>query len=171
MIYYPQYMKYADRNSEEVQLLALSHLKKPIKSSNWQLSIILAWAAAVHLYVFSLHIAVWMSNIVLPYSVLAALITTYLLLNIPDLPTGVQSPTIQTWATFLGVSSVVMAMIQYTPQLIHTFRLKHVGALSIPMMIIQTPGGILMVISVALRPGTNWTSMLSLTCSQKLLSS
>ena len=51
-------------------------------------------------------------------------------------------------------------MVQYTPQLLHTFRIKHVGALSIPMMLIQTPGGILMVISVALRPGTDWTSTL-----------
>jgi hypothetical protein len=36
--------------------------------------------------------------------------------------------------------------------------MKLVGALSIPMMLIQTPGGILMVTSIALRKGTNWTS-------------
>jgi hypothetical protein len=36
--------------------------------------------------------------------------------------------------------------------------MKLVGALSIHMMLIQTPGGILMVTSIALRKGTNWTS-------------
>lgn len=46
-------------------------------------------------------------------------------------------------------------MVQYTPQLLHTFRVKHAGALSIPMMMIQTPGGILLVVSVALPPGAD----------------
>jgi len=36
--------------------------------------------------------------------------------------------------------------------------MKLVGALSIPMMLIQTPGAIFMVLSIALRPNTNWTS-------------
>jgi hypothetical protein len=36
--------------------------------------------------------------------------------------------------------------------------MKLVGALSIHIMLIQTPGGILMVTSIALRKGTNWTS-------------
>ena len=64
------------------------------------------------------------------------------------------------WATFLGIASALLAALQYAPQLVHTYRLRLVGALSIPMMLIQTPGGILMVISVALRPGTDWTSTL-----------
>jgi len=54
-----------------------------------------------------------------------------------------------------------MATVQYAPQIMHTYKTKLVGALSIPMMLIQTPGGILMVTSIALRPGTNWTSKLS----------
>jgi len=39
--------------------------------------------------------------------------------------------------------------------------MKLVGALSIPMMLIQTPGAIFMVLSIALRPGTNWTSWIT----------
>lgn len=62
------------------------------------------------------------------------------------------------WATFQGVSSALLAAVQYAPQLVHTYRMKLVGALSIPMMLIQSPGAILMVTSIALRPGTNWTS-------------
>jgi uncharacterized protein with PQ loop repeat len=55
------------------------------------------------------------------------------------------------WATFLGVSSAVLAALQYAPQIVHTYRLKLVGALSVPMMMIQTPGGIIMVISIMIR--------------------
>lgn len=62
------------------------------------------------------------------------------------------------WATFLGVSSAMLAAIQYAPQIMHTYNAKLVGALSIPMMLIQSPGAVLMVLSIALRPGTNWTS-------------
>ena len=69
-----------------------------------------------------------------------------------------RSPQIQLWATFLGVSSAALAALQYAPQIAHTFRLKLVGALSIPMMCLQTPGAVLMVLSIALRPGTDWTS-------------
>ena len=55
------------------------------------------------------------------------------------------------WATFLGVTSAVLAAVQYYPQLLHTYRLKLVGALSIPMMVIQSPGAALMVVSIAMR--------------------
>lgn len=58
---------------------------------------------------------------------------------------------IQLWATFLGVTSAGLAVIQYLPQLIKTYRMKLVGAISIPMMCIQSPGSILMVLSIALR--------------------
>ena len=49
------------------------------------------------------------------------------------------------------MTSAVFAAVQYYPQLIHTYRLKLVGALSIPMMIIQSPGAALMVVSIAMR--------------------
>jgi len=58
---------------------------------------------------------------------------------------------INAWAIFLGVSSALLAAFQYVPQIVHTYRLKLVGALSIPMMLIQTPGGFIMVFSIMIR--------------------
>jgi uncharacterized protein with PQ loop repeat len=99
-------------------------------------------------------------------------VTFYLLgTTIPDEP----STRLDIWATFLGVSSATLAAFQYAPQIVHTYRSKLVGALSIPMMLIQTPGAVFMVLSIALRwanqsnrpkfnltslyrPSTNWTS-------------
>lgn len=95
-------------------------------------------------------------------SVFVALTTAYLLGTVSPSPSGTIPPQISAWATFLGLSSAILATIQYAPQLLHTYRMKLVGALSIPMMMIQTPGGILMVTSIVLRPGTNWTSELHL---------
>ena len=88
-----------------------------------------------------------------------ASVTIYLLSAIPLSPEGSIPHQISAWATFMGVTSAILATIQYAPQILHTYRMKLVGALSIPMMLIQTPGGFLVVISIVLRPGTNWTSM------------
>ena len=57
----------------------------------------------------------------------------------------------QSWATVLGVTAAVLSAIQYMPQIAKTYRAKVVGALSIPMMCLQTPGGVVMVLSIALR--------------------
>jgi uncharacterized protein with PQ loop repeat len=62
------------------------------------------------------------------------------------------------WANFLGVQSTLLASIQYVPQLYTTWRLKHVGSLSIPMMCIQTPGSFVWALSLAMREGTRWSS-------------
>jgi len=83
---------------------------------------------------------------------------TFILLSSPTDPSGAVRSQLDIWATFLGVSSAVLAALQYAPQIAHTYRRKLVGALSIPMMLIQTPGGFIMVISIMIRPGTNWTS-------------
>jgi hypothetical protein len=44
------------------------------------------------------------------------------------------------WAGFLGVFSMILAAMQYFPQIWKTWQRKSVGALSIPMMMLQTPG-------------------------------
>jgi uncharacterized protein with PQ loop repeat len=65
------------------------------------------------------------------------------------------------WANFLGVMSAILAAIQYLPQIWTTYQLKHVGSLSIPMMCIQTPGGLLFAASLFGRLGwagwSTWT--------------
>ena len=65
------------------------------------------------------------------------------------------------WAGFLGLAGTVLAMAQYLPQLVHTARTRLVQSLSIPMMMLQVPGCLLFVYSLAVRPGTDWTSLLA----------
>lgn len=105
---------------------------------------------------YSLHIAL---TVYLHHDRAFIIFITFMLLMTNPTPDAThRSPQLQLWATFLGVSSALLAAFQYAPQIAHTFRIQLVGALSIPMMCIQTPGAILMVLSIALRPGTNWTS-------------
>ncbi|KAI8390304.1 hypothetical protein BD560DRAFT_380598 [Blakeslea trispora] len=65
------------------------------------------------------------------------------------------------WAAFLGILSMVLASLQYIPQIYKTWKSKKVGAISIPMMLLQTPGTALFVYSLMVRPGTNWTAWLT----------
>lgn len=65
------------------------------------------------------------------------------------------------WATFLGLTGTLLACAQYVPQLIHTYKTKLVGSLSIPMMILQVPGSAFFVYSLAVRPGIEWSSLLA----------
>jgi hypothetical protein len=60
---------------------------------------------------------------------------------------------LQGWANFLGIFATVLASIQYFPQIYTTFTLKRVGSLSIPMMLIQTPGSFVWAASLAARVG------------------
>ena len=108
-------------------------------------------------------------------SMFSAITTVYLMTTIGPEPTTDVPQHVRMWATLLGVTSSILAMVQYTPQLIHTYRLKLVGVLSIPMMCITVPGSVLMITGIAFRqvkicvskspdidhadrPGTNWTS-------------
>ena len=60
---------------------------------------------------------------------------------------------IAAYATAHGLFASVLTTLQYLPQLYTTYRLRAVGSLSIPMMLIQTPGGYLWAITLALRVG------------------
>lgn len=63
------------------------------------------------------------------------------------------------WANMLGIMSAALAAIQYVPQIITTYKLKHAGSLSIPMMCVQTPGGLLFAASLGARLGWGgWSS-------------
>lgn len=146
IIYYPPHLKYVfvsvedDNHGTRVPLL----IKTSLKSENWKLSVVLSWIVFLHFLV-------------------TTSITFVLLLTSPSYPSPSPSPRnsqIETWATFLGLTSALLAALQYAPQLVHTYRMKLVGALSIKMMCIQSPGALLMVSSIALRPGTNWSTWL-----------
>ncbi|ETW77024.1 hypothetical protein HETIRDRAFT_241237, partial [Heterobasidion irregulare TC 32-1] len=134
MIYYPQHLKYGRPRTTAPLTTELK------KANHWSLSVILCWAVLIHL-------------------IFIAIVSFHFISASPSDPSGtVRSPQLSLWATFLGLSSGFLAALQYGPQLVHTYHTKLVGALSIPMMMIQTPGGFIMVLSIALRPGTNWTS-------------
>ncbi|GAA6051552.1 hypothetical protein JCM3770_000412 [Rhodotorula araucariae] len=64
---------------------------------------------------------------------------------------------VRVWATTLGLLSVALGCAQYAPQLVLTARRKLVGSLSIPMMLLQTPGSFVFVYTLAIRPGVNFT--------------
>ena len=80
---------------------------------------------------------------------------------------------IQTFANALGVSSSILASIQYIPQIWTTWKLQDVKSLSIPMMCIQTPGSFVWVVSLAVRLGPEgwsaWTVYLVTGCLQGCL--
>ncbi|KZS96693.1 hypothetical protein SISNIDRAFT_424279 [Sistotremastrum niveocremeum HHB9708] len=141
LIYYPTYLKFEKVPSPP----SLMPHQTNVKTNEWRMSIVLAWATLAH-FVFS------------------AATTLFLLLSTAPQPATPEHPSpdptrqISLWATFLGVTSAALAVIQYAPQLVHTYRAKLVGAISIPMMCIQSPGAAVMVVSIALREGTNWTS-------------
>lgn len=63
-------------------------------------------------------------------------------------------------ADAFGILGAVLAASQYFPQIYTTLHLQHVGSLSIPMMVMQTPGGFAWAASLASRKGTKWSSWL-----------
>ncbi|GAA5896188.1 hypothetical protein JCM5296_007257 [Sporobolomyces johnsonii] len=65
---------------------------------------------------------------------------------------------VRVWATTQGLVSVALGCAQYAPQLVLTARRKLVGSLSVPMMLLQTPGSFLFVYTLAIRPAVNFTA-------------
>ena len=62
-------------------------------------------------------------------------------------------------ATILGVLAALLTAMQYLPQIYTTFCFKAVGSLSIPMMLIQTPGSFIWAASLATRLGwAGWSA-------------
>ena len=77
------------------------------------------------------------------------------------------------WANALGIIATVLAAIQYIPQIWMTWHLGHVGSLSIPMMLIQTPGSFVWSASLCMRLGiegwSTWGIFLVTGCLQGCL--
>lgn len=147
LIYFPPHLKFANvpqqpANSEDTLLPAS---RSNVKSDEWRLAITLAWVVAIHMYVNFAPSPELTPHLTTFNSAFETFVTLFLL-------TYHSSPQqIQAWATVLGVTSAALAIIQYLPQLIKTYRMKLVGAISIPMMCIQSPGSVLMVVSIAVR--------------------
>ncbi|KAL0094596.1 hypothetical protein J3Q64DRAFT_1714987 [Phycomyces blakesleeanus] len=137
LLYFPENKKHGAHMPSSLHLDLPSKIKPPI-SAEWKVSLIVAAVTTGH-FVISVIISV-------------------LLLVLVGGPENWQT---DLWAGFLGVFSMILATFQYLPQIWKTWKRKSVGALSIPMMCLQTPGSALFVYSLATRPGTNWTAWIT----------
>lgn len=95
--------------------------------------------------------AVLVATVVLVHILLTIVISAIFVLIYPS--------HLGSWAIFNGILSAALAAVQYIPQIVMTYHLKHVGSLSIPMMCIQTPGGLVFAASLAARLGwAGWST-------------
>ncbi|OLL26331.1 hypothetical protein NEOLI_000887 [Neolecta irregularis DAH-3] len=62
------------------------------------------------------------------------------------------------FANVIGIISAVLAVCQYVPQIMTTYKRKNIGSLSIPMMLLQTPGSFIFVLSLLGREGVIWST-------------
>ncbi|EGW34779.1 uncharacterized protein SPAPADRAFT_57845 [Spathaspora passalidarum NRRL Y-27907] len=60
-----------------------------------------------------------------------------------------------------GLLSTLLTVVKYLPQIHTTYKLKHPGTLSIPMMCIQTPGGFVFTATLYFTKGSHWSSWVS----------
>ncbi|ORZ34806.1 hypothetical protein BCR44DRAFT_115801, partial [Catenaria anguillulae PL171] len=74
---------------------------------------------------------------------------------------GQPAPELVALAGIFGGIATLMSCLQFLPQIIHTYDAKDPGALSIGTMLMQTPGTLLLIYSLSLRPGTNISTYLS----------
>lgn len=133
VIYFPASRK----RVHPISHLYLSVPPPPLLSFEWRTTLVVAATISLHFF-----IAVFLSVVVL-------------------VKFGVGSEQVEWMAGVWGLISMALATVQYLPQIFWTWKMKTVGALSIPMMMMQTPGSLLLVYSLSIRPGTNWTSWIS----------
>ncbi|KAF9327834.1 hypothetical protein BG006_008912 [Podila minutissima] len=138
VIYYPPYKK----ASVAVHNLNMN-IVLPSQSFEWSISVLFAKIVSVHFVV--------------------CILITAILLRGASSGTGNGEPIatngwILTWAGFLGTTGILLAVIQYIPQIIWTFVRKSAGALSLLMLLIQTPCTILMTVSLSRQAGANWST-------------
>ncbi|KAJ2723784.1 hypothetical protein GGI07_002403 [Coemansia sp. Benny D115] len=143
MVFFPEDSKYGPAvadgaaGSDESSPLLLRRIRRGAATVEWKTALWVAGAVATHGAVC-----------ILMSSLLVTLVGPY------------AAPT-RTWASLLGLFSLCLTCLQFFPQIIKTWRSGTVGALSIPMMLMQTPGGFVFAYSIAIRPGVNWSSWIS----------
>ncbi|GBB94758.1 hypothetical protein RclHR1_02410004 [Rhizophagus clarus] len=137
MIYFPEYKKYIPNISLGSGYNNLSSISSSSSkySQEWSISLKVATAVIIH-FIFTL------------------IVSAYLLIFVG----GAEEKVTRYWADLLGVISLILASVQYLPQIWKTWKRKSVGALSIQMMLLQTPGSFLFAYSLASSPGTRWST-------------
>lgn len=71
---------------------------------------------------------------------------------------GADSNTVTYYAGAIGIVSMSLGSLRYVPQILHTWKAKSGGVISIPGLCLQIPGNVVWVYTLAVRPGTNWTT-------------
>ena len=140
LAYYPRRHRYVvseDRHSEEIALLGQNDHAASIQRE---------WKQALYA-----------TSILVLYHLCILSIVTYLYVGSVD----ASGRKFRVFASLLGILSAAIAITQYVPQLIKTYTTKDPGALSILMMLMQTPGSFLLVYALASKPGTNWTTWIT----------
>lgn len=158
------------------------------KTSEWKLAIALIWVAIAHLACVGLITLVLVLSLPDDVSLLASsplrsssqrMAASSISSHEPSLasfPSSTLHPTpsltpvqfrpdtlqlLHYWTTILGFMASALATAQYLPQLWYTATRRLVGSLSIGTMMLQTPGTVLFIYSLAMRPGVNWTGIMA----------
>ncbi|ORX50962.1 hypothetical protein DM01DRAFT_1337571 [Hesseltinella vesiculosa] len=142
LVYFPEDKKRKTQPTPRLHQGLQLDLPGPVShviSEEWKVSLVIAILCLVHL--------------------VASAIVSMVLLIVVGGPAD--HPLTNLWAGFLGIFSMILAAMQYFPQIWKTWHRRSVGALSIPMMMLQTPGTALFVYSLVVRPGTNWTAWIT----------
>ena len=96
LIYFPAYKK-----APQLQIHSRRFKFLPAPSEEWKVSVLIAHVVAAHLMI-------------------CVLVTIYMLVWVG----GPENSWTSAWASFLGITSVILATIQYVPQIMRTFRRK-----------------------------------------------
>ncbi|KAI9280686.1 hypothetical protein BY458DRAFT_500057 [Sporodiniella umbellata] len=137
LVYFPENKKREPHPPSSLALEIPSKIQPPL-SEEWKVSI-------------------WVATVCIGHLAISFFISVLLLAIVG----GPENRLTNYWAAFLGILSMILASLQYLPQIWKTWNSKTVGALSIPMMMLQTPGTALFVYSLVVRPGTNWTAWIT----------
>lgn len=91
------------------------------------------------------------------------LVLAHMIISIIEIVVGFLSNNnvLLTIANANGLLSTLLTIIKYVPQILTTYHLKHPGTLSIGMMCIQTPGGMVFAANLLFSKGSHWSSWVS----------
>lgn len=91
------------------------------------------------------------------------IVAVHLVASIAQVITGLamRGKVLMAIAQINGLLSTFLTMLKYIPQIYTTYRLKHPGTLSIGMMCIQTPGGLVFTLTLYFTHGSHWSSWIS----------
>ncbi|KAI3481511.1 hypothetical protein L1887_56058 [Cichorium endivia] len=136
------------------------------RTEEWSLALALAWVVLLHFIFISAITLLLVSSLPaksFPPPEESSMLRSWSTAVTGLATTALSRPSsrllVSRWAAFLGGSATLLAAGQYVPQIMHTARSKLVGSLSIPMMCLQVPGSAIFVYSLALQPGTDWSSL------------